>query len=282
MTASRIDGKAIAASLREDLKARVARLAASERGPPSLRILIVGDDEATHIYAGRLEKAGIALGVTVSIDAHGAETTDIELRRLIETVNADDSIDGVIVGMPLPKHLSSEIVSTCLAPEKDVDGITVVNAGRLYLGGEGHVPSTAASIMEIIKRSGVEIRGKRAVVLGRSPVVGKPVALLLLREHATVTICHTRTINLPSVTREADILVAAAGSAGCITGAMIKPGALVIDAGINAVESGIVGDVDFDSAVAVAGAITPVPGGVGPLTNVLLLDSVVRNAEQRG
>jgi len=279
MSARIVDGRAMAAAIRDDLKSRVTRLVATGKRAPSLRIVLVGDDEASHIYARRLEKAGGNVGITVAIDRYTSDRSETGLASTIHALNSDAQVDGVIVAMPLPKHLSSDIVSTALDPRKDVDGITILNAGNLYLGRPGHVPSTAASIMEILHRSEIEVSGRRAVVLGRSPVVGKPVALQLLREHATVTICHTRTVNLGDVTREADILVVAAGSAGCIDGSMIKPGATVIDAGINATKSGIAGDVDFDSAAEVAGAITPVPGGVGPLTNVLLLEAVVSNHE---
>ena len=279
MTVRIIDGRAIAKSLRSELGERAVELESTLGRKPSLRFVVAGSEEATILYANRLVKTGQALGVDASIDEYPESLTDSELAQRIDSLNEDATIDGVIVGMPLPAGMSREVVSQRLDPRKDLDGITIVNAGRLYLTGSGHAPSTAAAIMEILAQCDISISGQRAVVLGRSPVVGKPVATLLLHAHATVTICHTRTTNLADITREADILVAAAGSPHCITGDMIKPGATVVDAGINAVEGGIVGDVDFDSAVEVAGAITPVPGGVGPLTNIMLLKALVKAAQ---
>jgi methylenetetrahydrofolate dehydrogenase (NADP+) / methenyltetrahydrofolate cyclohydrolase len=281
LTATILDGRPLAATLRQGLRPRVQAFASRGMPGPSLRIVLIGEDEAGALYAERLRKSGSNLGISVVVDHYRDSLTPAELAGAIEDLNVEPAIDGVIVAMPLPEQLPSDIISASLDPTKDVDGITVSNAGCLYLGRPAHVPSTAAAILELLKANDVEIRGRDAVVVGRSPVVGKPAALLLLREHATVTVCHTRTKDLKSHTLRADILVAAAGRRHCIRGNMMKPGAVVIDAGINATEGGIVGDVDFDEAVEVAGAVTPVPGGVGPLTNVLLLRSVVENAERR-
>jgi methylenetetrahydrofolate dehydrogenase (NADP+)/methenyltetrahydrofolate cyclohydrolase len=198
---------------------------------------------------------------------------------LVESLNADVSVNGIIVQMPLPKHISQEAIATTISPAKDVDGINPINAGHLLEGtGEYFAPATPSGGMEILHRSGVEIKGMNAVVVGRSNIVGKPMAMMLLHEHATVTICHSRTKDLPSVTRGGDILVAAIGKARMITGDMIKPGAVVVDFGINVVEGKVVGDVDFESAKAVAGAITPVPGGTGPMTNIVLMRNTIRAA----
>lgn len=281
-TSARIlDGKGMANSIRDGLKDTVASFPKLDATPPSLHVVVAGDNAANRVYAERLQKSGRHLGVSVDIDRLPVEVADEGMVLTLTRLNKDDSVDGIVVALPLPDRFSADIVTTHLDPIKDVDGITVTNAGNLYLGRHGNVPSTAAAIMEILHRAEVEIKGKRAVLVGRSLVVGKPIAHLLLREHATVTICHTRTVDLPAVTREADILVAAAGSPCGINGSMIKPGATVIDAGINVVHGAITGDVDFSSAVEVAGAITPVPGGVGPLTTLLLLTAVVNRALDR-
>ena len=281
MSATLLQGREVAAAIGEAIGTRVEAITAAGEAPPSLRILLVGNDDASAVYAGGLQKAGVKLGMSVEIDTYDQNLTEEELSTAVATLNDEASVDGVIVAMPLPKHLSSSIVSSSLDARKDVDGITIANAGSLYLGNPVHVPSTAAAILELLKRNEIPLKGAEVVVVGRSPVVGKPVAMLLVREHSTVTMCHTRTVDLAAHTLRADILIAAAGSPRCITGDMIKPGAVVIDAGINVVEGGIVGDVAFDEAVEVARSITPVPGGVGPLTNVLLLQSVVENAEGR-
>jgi len=281
VNATILDGRPLAAAIREDVKRRVEILKGRGAPPPALRVVLVGDDESSSLYAGRLQKSGAALSVSVDVDRLDGSVSAPVLVGLIEKLNHHDGVDAVVVAMPLPKHLSSAVVSVALDPTKDVDGITIANAGSLYLGRETHVPSTAAAVMEILTRYAIELRGRNVVVVGRSPVVGKPVAMLLLQQHATVTICHTRTVDLAQHTGSADILVAAVGSPRLITGSMIKAGATVVDAGINPVDGGVVGDVNFDEAVEIAGAITPVPGGVGPLTNVLVMRSVLENAEGR-
>lgn len=280
MTATILDGRPPAASIREEIKSRVEKRVRQGAAAPALQIVRVGTDEAGRLYAERLSKAGAGVGIAVQIDHHDDELNRARLISLIDALNENRSIHGVVVVMPLPKHLKGEIVSERLDPAKDVDGITNTNAAGIYLGRPAHVPSTAAAIMEILDRYEIELTGRDAVVVGRSPVVGKPAAMLLLARHATVTMCHTRTVDLASHTVRADILIAGAGSPGCIRGSMIKPGGVVVDAGINFVGGTVVGDVVFAEAVEMAGAITPVPGGVGPLTNAILLRSVLENAER--
>jgi methylenetetrahydrofolate dehydrogenase (NADP+)/methenyltetrahydrofolate cyclohydrolase len=208
-----------------------------------------------------------------------AQTTPEELRAQLVQLNEDAATNGIIVQMPLPAHLPQQLVAETIAPAKDIDGISPLNAGNLLLGLPAFLPATAAAVVEILQRTHTPLEGKHVVVLGRSNVVGKPLALMLLQRHATVTICHSRTVNLPSVTRQADVLVAAVGRANMVHADMVRPGATVIDVGINAKpEGGIVGDVDFASVSTVAGAITPTPGGVGPLTNVMLMQQCIRAA----
>lgn len=280
MTATLLDGKAAAADLRAHLKSRLEALR-QNAVTPALRIILVGEAEPARLYADRLVKAAENIGVSAAIDATKESLDETELVGMIASTNEEPNLDGVVVAMPLPGHLSGMAVSAALDPSKDVDGITITNAGKLYLGEESHIPSTAAAIMHLLNVYDVPLSGQNAVVVGRSPVVGKPATLLLLREHATVTVAHTRTHDLPGLTGKADIVVAAAGRAGLIRGEMLKPGAVVIDTGINVVDGRVVGDVVFEEAVEIASAITPVPGGVGPLTNVLLLTQVVDNAERR-
>lgn len=281
MTATIIDGRAIARDVREQLRLRVQALAEAGREAPHLRIVLASDDADQEMYANRLQKTGSALGIEVEIDKVAEGLTDELLAQRIQSLNRDERVHGVIVTMPLPAHLSAETVYSLLDPAKDVDGVTLLNAGRLYLGQPAHPPSTAAAIMDLVHSVSSTIRGMNAVVLGRSAIVGKPAWLLLMREGATVTQCHTGTTDLGYHTRQADILVAAAGRAHIVTADMVKPGAIVIDAGINEAEDGVTGDVDFAAVREVASAITPVPGGVGPVTNVVLLREVVANAESR-
>jgi methylenetetrahydrofolate dehydrogenase (NADP+)/methenyltetrahydrofolate cyclohydrolase len=280
MSALLLDGRAAAKT--EQLRLSAAVKSLSELGiEPTLHIFVFGDDEPTHLYAGRLEKAAGRVGIAALVRTAGADVTSGDVERLIDEVNADENIDGVIVGMPLPRQIPVVAVAARLSPKKDVDGITVANAGRLALGEPCHVPSTAAAILHLLNAYSIRIEGQRAVIVGRSPVVGKPTAALLLRENATVTVAHSRTVDLSGVIREADIVIAAAGAPNLIRGEMLKPGAVVVDAGINVHESGIVGDVNYEEAVDVAGAISPVPGGVGPLTNAMLLAQVVNSATAR-
>jgi methylenetetrahydrofolate dehydrogenase (NADP+)/methenyltetrahydrofolate cyclohydrolase len=279
--ANLLDGRAVAATMREELKAEIAAFAQRHAHPPTLACVLVGDDPASKVYVKRIGATCRETGVRLQQVALPAETTADELRACISGLNADRLVAGVIVQMPLPKHLPTALVADTLSPDKDVDGICPVSAGRLLLGEPGFAPSTPLGGLELLKRYGIALKGARAVVVGRSPVVGKPMANLLLNEHATVTICHSRTVDLPSLTRQADILVAAIGKARMITGEMVRPGAAVVDFGINPTDAGIVGDVDFEPAQAVAGWITPVPGGTGPMTNVILIRNTLTAARRQ-
>lgn len=273
MTATILDGRALARRLTSELAAECATLTAALGFAPILATVIVGDDPASRAYIGSIARTCQKVGIEFCLVELPATITETELRRRLVSLNRQPEVRGVIVQVPLPPHLSPRVVAETLAPEKDIDGITPANAGRLLLGLPAFAPSTPAGGMELLRHYQIALAGRHAVVVGRSSVVGKPMALLLLREDATVTLCHRRTPDLAAQTRRADLVVAAAGQAGLITGAMLKPGAVVIDFGINfPAEAGgaMRGDVDFASAVEVAGAITPVPGGTGPVTNMML------------
>ena len=276
-----IDGKAVAAELREGLKARCVGLAA--RGiTPGLAVILVGDDLASRIYVRNKERACASVGIHTRTFRFPAETEMGALKAQIDALNADDSFDGILLQLPLPQGLCADELLERIAPEKDVDGFHPLNFGKLALGLGGKTPCTPAGCMELLRRAGVDIAGKEAVVIGRSRLVGKPTALLLQAADATVTLCHSHTRDLAAHTRRADILVVAAGKAGLVTGEMIKPGAAVIDVGINRRPDGtLCGDVEFSSAEPVAGAITPVPGGVGPMTIAMLLKATIDAAEER-
>ncbi len=282
MSAMLLDGAATAAQIREELKPRVQRL--REAGiVPKLSVLIIGDDPASHTYVRMKAKACRGVGIESETFALPHDTTQQEAEELIARLNADESVHGILVQHPVPKHLDEIRLLNHLSPDKDVDGISPASLGALVAGVAKFVSCTPLGIVELLDRYHIPIEGQRAVVVGRSIILGKPLALLLLQRNATVTVCHTRTRDLPSVTREADILVAACGRAELITGDMIRPGAVVVDAGYNRVEgrSGDVGDVHFESASQVASYITPVPGGVGPMTIAMLLSNTVRAAEMR-
>lgn len=278
MAAKIIDGKAVAARIKEELKAEVASL--DKRGvTPGLAVVIVGEDPASRIYVNLKKKTCAELGIYSEEHALPAGTSQRELLSLVRRLNADPRLHGVLVQSPLPDGLDELAVIETIDPRKDVDCFHPINVGRLSIGLPGPAPCTPAGVMELIREAGVEVKGSECVVVGRSNIVGKPMALLLLAAHGTVTVCHSRTRDLGSVCRRADILVAAVGKAGLITGGMIKPGATVIDVGTNRLPDGkLVGDVDFASAAEVAGAITPVPGGVGPMTIVMLMRNTVRAA----
>lgn len=274
-----IDGKKLSLKLRDESAKRVIDL--KNAGiEPRLDVVIVGDDPASHQYVNsRLkdcEDIGL-LSITHVLDT-GIEQR--ELTELLDKLSSDSEVHGILLQMPLPKHMDQDEVLSHICPEKDVDGLTVLNAGALFSGREGFAPCTPSSIMHLIKSTGVPIKGKNAVVVGRSIVVGKPAAMLLLAEHATVTVCHSRTVDLKAHLQNADIVVAAVGSANLIKGDMLKPGAIVIDAGINRVDGKTVGDVEFDSAERIAGYISPVPGGVGPVTRKILLSNTLTAAER--
>jgi methylenetetrahydrofolate dehydrogenase (NADP+)/methenyltetrahydrofolate cyclohydrolase len=276
MAATMIDGRALAAKVR----AQVAEEVAAYGGPVCLATLLVGDDPASHIYVGRKHDASAEVGIDSRDHRFPAATPESEILDLLAELNADDDVDGILVQLPLPEHMDEQKVTRSVDPAKDVDGFHPLNAGRLFLGEPLHVPATPLGVMRMLEEYGVELEGANAVVVGRSEIVGKPMAMLLLAEHATVTICHSRTRDLSRHTREADVLVAAVGRSGLVTPDMVKPGATVIDVGVNRTESGLVGDVD--KAVAeVAGLLTPVPGGVGPMTIAMLLSNTLRAARFR-
>jgi methylenetetrahydrofolate dehydrogenase (NADP+)/methenyltetrahydrofolate cyclohydrolase len=248
---------------------------------PELAIVVVGADAPSMVYLRRILSACEKVGVTGRLVELEADCSESGLARAIEALGAQRAVAGIIVQQPLPDCIPLRVVLDTLDPRKDIDGIHPLNAGLLALGYEGYLPATAHASVELLKRSGIELVGKHAAVVGRSNVIGKPVAQLLLRENATVTMCHSRTPDLGAVLREADVVVVAAGRAGLVTGEMLKPGAVVVDVGINVVDDALVGDVDFASAAAVASAITPVPGGVGPLTNAILLNHLMLAARDQ-
>ena len=279
MAAQLLDGKAMSEELRADIARKVAAL--KERGvTPGLAVILVGDDPASQIYVRNkgigCEKTGMH-SVTIRMPE---DTTQQALEEQIRALNADPAIHGILVQLPLPPHLDEAAALAAIAPEKDVDGFHVQNAGRLLCGLPGVVACTPRGAMEMIRRTGVDLTGKEAVVVGRSNIVGKPMAMLLLQANCTVTMCHSRTADLASHTRRADILVAAVGKPGFITADMVKPGAIVIDVGINRVDGRVVGDVDFEHVKDVAGWITPVPGGVGRMTITMLLQNTLEAAER--
>lgn len=277
-----IDGKAIAARLREEMAGEARRLAERLGRPPGLAVIRVGDDPASEVYVRNKRRAAEKAGVR-SWEYHmPADTPREALLDKIAELNADGAVDGILVQLPLPGHLDEDEVVAAVSPEKDVDGFHAHNVGRLWQGRPGLVPCTPLGVMRLLEEIGVDPAGKRAVVIGRSQIVGKPMAALLLNAHATVTICHSRTKNLPAVSREADILVAAVGRPRFVQQDWVKPGAVVIDVGINRLEDGsLAGDVDFDAVRSVAGYITPVPGGVGPMTIAMLLANTLQAAAAR-
>lgn len=278
MSARIIDGKAVAARICEELKAKVAALTAAGK-QPGLAVIIVGNNPASRVYVNNKKKKCAELGIYSEEHALAESVTEAELLGLIDRLNRDPKIHGILVQLPLPEHLNEQLILDRISPAKDVDGFHPVNVGRMLIGLPGFLPCTPAGVMELIKETGINIAGKECVVVGRSNIVGKPQGILLLREHGTVTICHSRTKDLGEVCRRADILVVAVGKAELITGEMVKPGAVVIDVGMNRNEAGkLVGDVQFDSVAQVAGWITPVPGGVGPMTIAMLMRNTVESA----
>lgn len=274
-----IDGKLIAAQLRKDCLSRSEKLLA-DGIRPKLDVIIVGNDPASHQYVNSRAADCAAVGLASTVHSLNEDTKQSELIELIETLNADDNVHGILLQMPLPKHMNPDEVISHISMQKDVDGFHPMNVGALVSGKPAFAPCTPSSIMQLIRNTGIDISGKNAVVVGRSNVVGRPAAMLLLKESATVTICHSRTIDLKEHTLNADILVAAVGVPNLITGDMIKPGAIVIDAGINRVDGKTVGDVEFETAKDVAGFISPVPGGVGPVTRTILLMNTLEACER--
>ena len=274
-----IDGKLIAAQLRKDCLSRSEKLLA-DGIRPKLDVIIVGNDPASHQYVNSRAADCAAVGLASTVHSLNEDTKQSELIELIEKLNADDNVHGILLQMPLPKHMNPDEVISHISIQKDVDGFHPMNVGALVSGKPAFAPCTPSSIMQLIRSTGIDISGKNAVVVGRSNVVGRPAAMLLLKESATVTICHSRTIDLKEHTLNADILVAAVGVPNLITGDMIKPGAIVIDAGINRVDGKTVGDVEFETAKDVAGFISPVPGGVGPVTRTILLMNTLEACER--
>ena len=281
MSAQILDGKALAAEIRSEMKTQVAALA--EKGvSTALAVILVGDDSASQVYVRNKIKACADTGIRSLEFRMPAETTQQQLLAKIAELNADENVDGILVQLPLPKQINADAVISAIDPAKDVDGFHVANAGALVTGKQGFVPCTPFGVMRLIEKSGVDPRGKSAVIVGRSNIVGKPMALLLLAADATVTVAHSRTPDLCAVTRNADILVAAVGRAKLIKADMVKPGAVVIDVGMNRDENGkLCGDVDFSEVKAIAGSITPVPGGVGPMTIAMLMQNTALAAQIR-
>jgi methylenetetrahydrofolate dehydrogenase (NADP+)/methenyltetrahydrofolate cyclohydrolase len=288
VTAVAIDGRAIAGRIRGEIAAAAATLAGEAGVQPGLAAVLVGDDPASAAYVRSKQKACEEAGFRSRVLRLPAETAEQELLRQVEALNRDPEIHGILVQLPLPAHMDEGVVVRSVEPAKDVDGFHPLNVGRVALGEleDAFVPATPAGILRLLDQAEIELRGAEAVVVGRSAIVGKPTAALLLQRSATVTVCHSATRDLPSHTRRADVLVVAVGKPGVVTGGMIKPGAVVIDVGINRIpdpdggKGRLVGDVDFESVSAVAGWLTPVPGGVGPMTIAMLLDNTLRAARR--
>ena len=280
-----LDGKKIAAEIRQEIKKETEKIFQEKSIKPGLAVIIVGDDPASAIYVRNKEKAAQEVGFKSVVKRYPADTTQEELLNAVDEINNDEQIHGMIVQLPLPKHLNEKEVINRIKPAKDVDGLHPVSIGALTIGDKGLVSCTPKGCIRLIKETGIDISGKKAVVIGRSNMVGKPAALLLLQENATVTICHSRTKDLKKELEDADIIVAAVGVPNLVQGEMVKEGAVVIDVGINRSEDGkLVGDVDFDSVSEKAGFITPVPGGVGPMTIAMLLSNTleaVKNGNER-
>lgn len=275
-----LSGKEVSAKVKEKLRARIEDLKKTGT-PPGLAVVIVGNDPASKVYVGRKEAMCEELGIYSEKYVLPENTNQSTLLSLVNRLNSDPKIHGILVQLPLPSGLDEKAVINAIDPKKDVDAFHPVNVGKIMIGDYDFVPCTPAGIMELIAESGVDVCGKHCVVIGRSNIVGKPMAMLLLHKNGTVTICHSKTQNLKEITKSADILVAAVGKANFVTADMVKPGAVVIDVGMNRLENGkLCGDVDFESVQAVAGAITPVPGGVGPMTISMLMKNTVTAAEK--
>ena len=275
-----IDGKAIAAEITEEMRLRAQAL--REKGiVPCLAVILAGNDPASEIYVRNKRRACKRAGIESRMIRLDQSVSREEILREIHALNQDPAVHAVLVQLPLPGHLDETEILSAVLPEKDADGFHPLNAGRLLTGEKGVLPCTPAGCMELLRRTGVSLSGAEAVVIGRSNIVGKPMALLLLRENCTVTLCHSRTKNLAEHVRRADVVICAVGRPGLVTGEMVKPGATVIDVGINRLADGrVVGDADFESVSAVAGAITPVPGGVGPMTIAMLMKNAILAAER--
>jgi methylenetetrahydrofolate dehydrogenase (NADP+)/methenyltetrahydrofolate cyclohydrolase len=281
MSAEVIDGKAVSAEVRARVRIEVAEYVAESGIAPGLATVLVGDDPASQIYVRNKHTACEEAGMRSLHHGLGAETSQAELLELVERLNEDPAVDGILVQLPVPEQIDPDAVIKALDPAKDVDGLTPTNAGLLASGAPGLVPCTPAGVLELLAHQGVALEGVEAVVVGRSNLVGRPVASLLLGANATVTICHSRTRDLDATCARADVLIAAVGSPRLLGPAAVKPGAVVIDVGMNRTEGGLVGDVDFEPVAEVAAAITPVPGGVGPMTIAMLLVNTLLAARAR-
>jgi methylenetetrahydrofolate dehydrogenase (NADP+) / methenyltetrahydrofolate cyclohydrolase len=271
MSATILDGRALADALRERLTDEAKRRATERGRPANLTLVSVGDDPTATLYAEQVARSCSRVGLDCVVRSFPGGIAETALRAEVAALGARADVDGVVVLLPLPAHIRQRLVTEVLPPEKDVDGLGPRNAGRLLLGFPSFVPSTADAALELLRSAGISLQGQNAVVVGRSNVGGKPAGLLFLRENATVTLCHSKTPDLPAVTRQADILFASTGRPNCVTAAMVKPGAVVLDAGMNALSGRLVGDVAFEQVRETAGYVTPVPGGLGPLTNLMLI-----------
>ncbi|MFF2887696.1 bifunctional methylenetetrahydrofolate dehydrogenase/methenyltetrahydrofolate cyclohydrolase FolD [Paenibacillus sp. NPDC057967] len=280
MSAQIIEGKKVSDQMRIEMVDEVAALK-NNNVIPGLAVVLVGDDPASMVYVGSKEKACQQLGIYSEVHRLAADASEAELLSLIDRLNEQASINGILVQLPLPKHINEKAIIDAISVEKDVDGFHPESVGNLTIGDDSLLPCTPAGVIELIKRSGVDLSGKHAVVIGRSNIVGKPVAMLLLRENATVTICHSRTANMEELAKQADILVVAIGKAKAIDSRYVKPGAVVIDVGINRLPDGkLAGDVDYNDCLDTAGFITPVPGGVGPMTITMLMKNTITAAKR--
>ena len=280
--ALKIDGKMVSQKMRENLKTEVTAYTQKYGSRPGLAVVLVGDDPASAVYVRNKHRACEEVGIRSEVHVLPAETTEEELITLLEAMNRDPAIHGILVQLPLPKHIDETAVINAISPDKDVDAFHPVNVGKIMIGDYSFLPCTPAGVMELIASTGVEIAGKSCVVIGRSNIVGKPMSMLLLHKSGTVTICHSKTQNLKEICAGADILVAAVGRPNFVTGDMVKEGAVVIDVGINRLENGkLCGDVEFESAEKKASFITPVPGGVGPMTISMLMRNTLTAAKQQ-
>lgn len=274
-----LDGKEVAAALEEKIKSRLEKLKENSY-IPKLAVILTGDHSASAMYASFMQKVAQKYGIQSELIKRGNDITERELESLISDLNADTSVTGILMMMPLPDHICTQKMIDCIDPDKDVDGLTTVNAGRLFSGRDGFFGCTPRAVMEILRHYKIPLEGKDIVVIGRSNVIGKPISMMLLNENATVTICHSRSRNLKDMTRKADVIVVAVGHPCSLQGDMVKKGAVVIDVGINRIDGKTVGDVDYESVFPVAGAVTPVPGGVGAVTTTMVIESVIKAGEQ--
>jgi methylenetetrahydrofolate dehydrogenase (NADP+)/methenyltetrahydrofolate cyclohydrolase len=276
MSSKILDGKLLASQLKLQLVGEIQNLRNSVHESPRVFSIVVGNDPASLSYATSQQKTAQSVGIHYELQNFKADSTQEDVLNLIDELNSYDHVHGIIVNKPLPAHMNFSTIINAIAPYKDIEGMNLTNFGLLLMGQEGIFPCTPAAALELLKSSGVSLKGKHAVVIGRSEIVGKPVALLLLREDMTVTICHSKTIDLPFVVHDADVVIAALGRPNFVKGEWIKTGAIVIDVGINQVDGKLVGDVDFASAQEKASYITPVPGGVGPVTSVMLMNNALK------